>query len=397
MGRNGDQELSDKKIDIWLDAGLIDADTARRIREYEADRSRPIGLWSLIGLGALAIGLGIVSLVAANWDAIPGMVRLSVHGLSIVAIAGAIYLLQPRNSFLGLYLKDVLLFILAVLGATFFGHLGQVYQTSSPLWKPMATWLLLFSPLLMLAGRGWLISLLWIVALLGTGIAHWGWYVEQGGQPPSLYIAAIASLPVFALLIGMFGRRLSSRDAFWIQTEQFALAAFVAWVSLKLIADGIESGGVFGSGGDPILITGIQLGLWCAAAWLVWTYNRTNIGASVAAILIAAAVINFVSSLMDSTEAVSNAILFMAFWAAVGWSAARSEWRNIFQVVVAIIALRLIALSFELAADLLSSGLGLIMAGVITIGIAIIAYRFSKAFAPAKISSAAKNEDGHDS
>ena len=94
--------MSDRKLDIWLEAGLIDPDTALRIRAYGADRSRPLGLWSLIGLGALAIGLGIVSLVAANWDEIPGMVRLSVHALLIAGVSGGHDLLQPRKGFLGL-------------------------------------------------------------------------------------------------------------------------------------------------------------------------------------------------------------------------------------------------------------------------------------------------------
>ena len=390
----GDRRLSDRKLDIWLDAGLIDADTARRIREYEAERSRPLGLWSLIGLGALAIGLGIVSLVAANWEEIPGMVRLVVHLLLIAGISGGIYLLQPHKGFLGLYLKDVLLFILAVLGATFFGHLGQVYQTSSPLWQPMAIWLILFSPLLLLVGRGWLISLLWIVALLGTGIAHWGWYAQQGGDLPSTYVAVITSLPVFALLLGISLRNLSGREAFWTQVGQFALASFVTGVSVKLIADGVTIGGLFGSTGQAGEIAGLQLGLWSAAALLGYRLNRTATGISIAAILIAAALTSFVSSIAQSTEALGNAILFIIFWAAIGWSAIYSAWRNVFQVVVAIIALRLIFLSFELASDLLSSGLGLILAGIITIAIAIVAYRFSRAFAPARAAAVERDSSG---
>jgi len=388
--------LSDRKLDIWLEAGLIDPATALRIREYEADRSRPLGLWSLIGLGALAIGLGIVSLVAANWDEIPGMVRLSVHALLIAGVSGGIYLLQPRNGFLGLYLKDVLLFILAVLGATFFGHLGQVYQTSSPLWQPMAMWLLLFSPLLLLTGRGWLISLLWIVALLGTGIAHWEWYAQQAGGPSAIYLAFVTSLPIFALLAGIVLGSRSERDSFWTQVAQFALASFVSGVSLKLIADGLSRGGAFGTEGNAGEIAAIHLGLWSVAALLAYRLNRTATGISIAAILIAAALTSLVSSIAQSTEPLASAILFIAFWAAIGWSAIYSEWRNVFQVVVAIIALRLIILSFELASDLLSSGLGLILAGMITIVIAILAYRFSRAFAPARHSVAEPTPDASD-
>lgn len=388
--------MSDRKVNNWLKAGLIDADTALRIRQYEADRSRPLGLWSLIGLGALAIGLGIISVVAANWDDIPGMVRLTVHGLLIAGIAAGIFLLQPRNGFLGLYVKDVLLFVLAVLGATFFGHLGQVYQTSSPLWQPLAMWLLLFSPLLLLAGRGWLISLLWIVGLLGTAVAHLSWYAQQTSEPPSLYIAVITSVPIFALLVAIFLKKISSRQVFWKQVGQFALASFVAGVTLKLIADGLTRGGLFGSEDNGVEIAAIQSALWSAAALLIYAFHRTTSGISISVILVAAAIISFVSSIAQSTEPLVSAILFMAFWAAIGWRAIYSGWRNIFQAVVAIIALRLIVLSFELASDLLSSGLGLILAGAITIGIAIIAYRFSKAFAPAKALAVAEDSNGGD-
>ncbi|MEH6791939.1 DUF2157 domain-containing protein [Parasphingorhabdus sp.] len=380
--------MSDRKINHWVNAGLIDSDTAERLRAYEADQSRPLGLWSLIGLGTLAIGLGIISLVAANWDAIPGTVRLAVHILTIAAISAAIFVLRPHNGFLGLYLKDVLLFILAILGATFFGHLGQVYQTSSPIWQPMAIWLVLFSPLLLLAGRGWLISLLWVVALLGTAIAHWGWLAEQGDAPPSLYIALVTSIPLVALLSALACRGNSSREPFWTQIGQFALASFVAGVSLKLIADGVSNGNPFGAQADAGKIAIMQLVIWAAAASAAYRLDRSATGTSITAILAAAACANFLGSIGPFTEPLAGAILFMAFWAAIGWSAIYSGWRNVFQVVVAIIALRLIALSLELASNLLNSGLGLIVAGVITIGISVVAYRFSRAFAPARSATA---------
>lgn len=388
--------MSERKIKIWLNAGLIDADAAQRIREYEADRSRPLGLWSLIGLGALAIGLGIISLVAANWDDIPGMVRLAVHGFLIAGICAAIYLLQPRKGFLGLYLKDVLLFVLAILGVTFFGHLGQVYQTSSPLWQPLTIWLLLFSPVLLLTGRGWLISLLWMVGLLGTAIAYLGWYFEQTDEPQSAYIAVITSVPVFALVFAVFMRKISTRQAFWKQHGQFALTAFVVAVTLKLMADGVASGGFPGSEDYLNDMAAIHLVLWSAAALLIYGFNRTASGISIAAILMAAAIISFVSSIAQSSEPLVNAIMFMAFWAVIGWSAIYSGWRNVFQAVVAIIALRLIVLSFELANDLFSSGMGLIIAGVITIAIAVIAYRVSKALAPTKASAVEHDDEGDD-
>ena len=53
-----------------------------------------------------------------------------------------------------------------------------------------------------------------------------------------------------------------------------------------------------------------------------------------------------------------------------------------FQLSVAVIAVRLIILSFELASDLLLSGFGLILSGLLILVIAWAAYRVSRAFAP---------------
>jgi len=377
--------LSERKINIWLNAGVIDADTAQRIREYESGRARPLGLWALIGLGALAIGLGIVSLVAANWDDIPGMVRLAIHALLIIGLCAAVYLLQPRKGFLGLYLKDILLFVLALLGLTFFGHLGQVYQTSSPLWQPLLIWLLLFSPLLLLTGRGWLISLLWMAGLLGTAVQFLDWYFQQTDAPRAVYVAVITSLPVLALIFSIFMRKTSGRPAFWKKIGQFSLTIFVAGVGFKLIVEPI--GPISADpGGFMSDIAVIQMLLWSGAALLIYVYNRTALGISIAAILTAAAIISFAGSVAQPSSPLVNAIIFMAFWAAVGWSAIYSGWRNVFQAVVAIIALRLIVLSFQLAHDLFSSGIGLILAGVVTITIAVIAYRVSTTLAPDKAS-----------
>ena len=53
------------------------------------------------------------------------------------------------------------------------------------------------------------------------------------------------------------------------------------------------------------------------------------------------------------------AILFMVLWGSIAFAALSAGWRMVFQVAVAAVALRLIALSFEFG-DLLSSGFGLI-------------------------------------
>src|SRR3546814_17244676 len=88
--------MSERKLNAWREAGLIDEATAQRIRAYEAEHARPLALWAAIGIGALAIGLGVISVIAANWEDVPGLVRLAVHLVLIGALAGFIMVRGER-------------------------------------------------------------------------------------------------------------------------------------------------------------------------------------------------------------------------------------------------------------------------------------------------------------
>ena len=67
---------------------------------------------------------------------------------------------------------------------------------------------------------------------------------------------------------------------------------------------------------------------------------------------------------------VPAALLFFALWAGIAAAALVAQWRGVFQLAVGVIALRLIILSFELAGDLLTSGFGLILSGLMILGVA---------------------------
>jgi uncharacterized membrane protein len=76
-----------RRLAAWVREGLIDADTAQRIEAYEATHRRPTALYALVGLGALAIGMGLIAIVGANWDEIPAYLKL-VSGLVAIGRDG---------------------------------------------------------------------------------------------------------------------------------------------------------------------------------------------------------------------------------------------------------------------------------------------------------------------
>lgn len=381
--------MSERKLQAWLAAGVIDADTAGRIRAWEAEHSRPLALWAVIGIGALAIGLGVISVVAANWEDVPGMVRLAIHFAVMLALGG---FLGWRGEALGrdhLWGMEAAVFVLAMLGMAFFGHIGQVYQTSSPLWQPLATWLVLFAPLLLLRGQSWLTA-----ALLFVVMVYCVWDYAGGLEPRLLdnrspdalvvaRVALITAAPLLLAPLAAWMRGRSTREAFWKRLEQLALAYAVGGASLIVIAAGLDrfEGGIMG-----LAAQSERAGLALAAGAMIAWARRSRSGEATGLVMAGAGLACFIAYLFSGSQ-IGGGVLFMTLWTAIAAAALHAGWRGVFQLAVAVVALRLIVLSFELASDLLTSGFGLILAGLMILGVAFVAVRVSRTFAPPKEAS----------
>lgn len=373
--------MSMRKLDAWRDAGLIDEAAAQRIRAFEAEHARPLALWAAIGIGALAIGLGIISVIAANWEDVPGQVRLAIHLALLAALASFIGLRGEqieRDQPWGL---EASLFVFAILGVTFFGHLGQVYQTGSPLWKPLLAWLVLFAPIMLLRGQSWLAAALVTGALV---YASWDYafayesYFGARRELPDSWLALVTAVPLLAAPLGAWMRRRSARVSFWRRMEQLGLTYGVGGASLIAIAAGIEA---FKENMMALDSQSVRAVLALAAASLVYMARRNASGEASAAVIAGSGILCLIAYPL-SGEALAGGLLLMALWVGIAAAALHAGWRGVFQMAVAVVALRLIVLSFELASDLLTSGFGLIVAGLMILGIAWGALRISRQFAP---------------
>ncbi|MEL6486899.1 MAG: DUF2157 domain-containing protein [Pseudomonadota bacterium] len=378
--------MSARKIETWHEAGLIDAETRAALLAYESEHARPLALWAVFGIGALAIGLGLVSVVAANWEDVPGQVRLAIHLALLGGALGGVFLKEKQLVAASPWALEALTAITAALGLTFFGHLGQVYQTSSPLWVPLAMWLALFGPMLLLTGRGWLTA-----SLVVGGAIYAGWeyafasdaLLFSADEPtrPVVWLAAVMASPVLFAPLGALMRARSMRPDFWRRLEQLALiyalgSASIAAALASVHAFGGEETGVLG---PAALATFAGVGV--LAGGLVALARPTLSGRLSGAIIAGSGVVMLLARSVSGVD-LAAALLFMTLWFGVGGAALKAGWRGVFQLAVAAIALRLIVLSFELASDLLLSGFGLILSGLLILGIAWAAYRVSREFAP---------------
>ena len=373
--------MSLRKLKVWEAAGLVDAATAARIRDWESTHASPVAMRAVIGIAVLAIGLGLISVVAANWDAVAGVARLGIHFALMVGLAVWLW----RKSGVGGMAAEGGLFVFGMLGLTFFGHIGQVYQTDSPLWQPLALWLVLFAPAILLRGTGWLNALLLMVVMV---TAAWGFMAWTVGLQPRLdridetvrIVLTLAS-PVLLAGLAAWAHTRSAREVFWRRLGELAVVYAAGGASLFAIA---SADGPWRSDEESTRLLWsviVTASVTLVTAWLVRTFRRDAEGRIVAILWLGLAAMPLLAYALSGNKVVA-ALLFMALWAGIAFAALRAGWRGAFQAAVGIVALRLVLLSFELGGDLLTSGAGLIASGLLILGVAWLALKVSKRYAP---------------
>ena len=367
----------------WRSAGLIDDGAVARIGAWEAAHRRPLWLWALSGMGALAIGLGLVAVVAANWEEIPAGAKLAAALLLTGLCAGFTAVAWQRDREWPRELGALLLFGL-VIGSV--ALIGQVYQLQSDPWQALVTWLALCTPFLALVTFSRLVGAVWFAAAVAT------WFSAY--EPIERSIASLTSsaargdlfhlllyLPACLLVVvAVLRRRWPPAEDQGELMSKLALAGLVSAVSTTIIAIGsrlvsqvapieIGLGTVasllaamalwIGSGATqrrPVLaLLGVSFVAWAAALLLAraWSAER---GAAFEALL---------------------GLLFIAYWAAIGWLAARAGQRVLFGLAFTAIGLRLLILYLEAIGGLTATGLGLIGGGVLCLVLTWLGWRLT--------------------
>lgn len=132
----------DKKLKRWVDAGLISAEKSSEIIEFEKTNSKSNALYGVLGVGAVSIIVGLISIVAANWEQISSTTKLTVDILWLLLTGLSLFKVQNK------FLKEVLILVLfgSILGSI--ALIGQIYHLESHLFKSLSLWLVLGTPIM---------------------------------------------------------------------------------------------------------------------------------------------------------------------------------------------------------------------------------------------------------
>ncbi|UOG46517.1 DUF2157 domain-containing protein [Leptospira noguchii] len=374
----------EQKLKRWVDKGLIGSEQSEAILNFEENRKSPYLYYSFLILGAVVIGIGVIAIIAANWEEIHDFVKLG-FGLAVLALVAGLGFWKRENS--NLLTVFIILYSILILGMI--GLISQVYNLEGEYYQAAMLWCIL-SCLFLIATDSKTFLHLWI---LGFQIFIIGWiqeytldHPEHFGQNQSYWIQYFYySLMIFT--------------GVWLVSEKFVLESrkntLFFWAVIFWIV-GTWSMSFFSNLTNSYNGSGIEDGIGYQFVWLIMicrllilipifyllVFNpeidsnqkkSLGIGLVLFFLLCFPHPFRYIHSaeptigthIWNYSIQLFPSFLFLLFWLAIA-SAFRNH-KRIFDLSLAIIGIRFLFFYFDLFGSLTYTGFGLIISGLLII------------------------------
>lgn len=361
-----------KKLDQWRAAGIIDETTAEKISLFEKESTRSYGIIFLTGFGAISIALGIVAIVASNWQVIPASIKILLLFFLCLLVSFFIFKQKFKLSSSS-WTLDSLMLVYSGLVISGIGLIDQVFQLRGPISNLLLVWALAIGPLVFFSS-GILAPLHWVLLVL-TVFTVW---IFKWSNVLTFYpiFAACILLPLFFIFLGLF---LSLKKKLPNFSKIFSS---LGWVFLIIVG---SIGQVtwhstpepFRTAAQPALLL-TCIGVSFFFGLLKVLSIRLNFFQS--ALILYCTLSPFLSLVLSFNSALFGALGFMLIWALVAANAFQYQNSLLFKQATFIVFLRLFILYSQTLGGFLGTGFGLILSGILFIVGVKIWYSKSDAF-----------------
>ncbi|MCP4297510.1 MAG: DUF2157 domain-containing protein, partial [Proteobacteria bacterium] len=223
----------DKYLFKWVEKGFLSQDQSEKIKEFEQNETKTKGKsWVLYGfviLGVSIIGIGIVSMIAMNWEEISPSMKLGCDFIFLALLGLGIYKAHQINN-------DVLfdslstLFMISCLASI--GLISQIYHTGGEPYQALLLWSVITFPLTLFGRKGFLYHL-WVFGFLfmcfAWSLSTSSWWYENRSLAiwKDHYFPFYFAFPLFSYSMGNIClringlKRMGSIFNFWAVISSF--------------------------------------------------------------------------------------------------------------------------------------------------------------------------------
>lgn len=366
-----------KKLEIWQAQNLITAEQAKNISAYEKENRKPVLTLPLLGLGFFCIALGIASLISANWQIIPDIVKLGVDLALMIGLAVSIFYCNYKEK--DIWFEGLLvLFCLMVLASI--GLIAQVYQLQAPGLRAYFLWCVLVFPLVIISRRI-ILPLIWLPIFTASTVdtlSNIYFFKEllEIIEHTFPFAISVCGILVFAYMYRFVSYYFRTRLAPQIKAMKFWLGFDI--VSLVILMDFGASNmfsGIFyddildGDNYRSILVISCLILANVGFGYFSYKYNYSRLLTCVLAILLGFSIIYM--TLPDNRLILDmwGFLLTMSILSTVVAYALIKNRVKLLNIATACMAVRLFFVYLQIFGNMVTTGIGLIVSGVLFLGL----------------------------
>lgn len=300
-------------------------------------------------------------MVAANWEKVPPQFKLAADLFWGGILAGAIYFADRKDRATA---REVLLVIFWGYVLASISLIAQVYNLASEPYRGLLAWAVVTTPI-MITARSKFAAFLFVV----------GWCITFGSMAELLWktnfsLVVLPCLPFVALLVGKLLETVPThanlgwalRSIGWVGIILGSSGMQIAWYSevSKRMAEATLG---------VIAVSSITLVL----VYLFYPskVQRTRFGG----FFITASLLAFAPFLAGGEADLLAAVSFLVLWIWVAYLANATSQVWFYNFAIGALAVRILVIYFEVFGSLLSTGIGLILGGGLTL---LLGWLFSR-------------------
>jgi uncharacterized membrane protein len=364
----------------WVAKGFITENEAQQITVYESNKTEhSYALSTVLILGIIIIGIGIISLIAANWDTIPDAIKLAADFILLILCGFLILYTWKKQKEL---IFEMLLLFFMLLCLASIGLISQIYQTSGEFYDALLFWSLITAPI-MLCAKSRVPPFIWMAGfLIGLDFTLINSPAANLMTYEQMITYIVMATPLLCFVLASLSLRFLGNNG---STLAFEIWIFITGLFAIIFKE------IFYQAVIPNFIYAVPI---CSYLLIVFSmyFILTNQAwhkgqKSILLLLLAIFIILFhfdISSSFDNYGFVKSliqaffTIFLLAITAFFMASVRRPRW---FQWFVFLIGVRFLFIYFEVIGSLAMTGIGLIISGILIVFMAVLWNKYRKPLA----------------